>query len=77
MKITSGPNWQFYAVTAFFAYISVEKSSPWPLLGWVGFCIALIPLCIWLHKWNERQNRKMAEEFPLDPFIQAKYGRKP
>jgi len=54
MKITKGPNWQFYAVTAFIIYWSIASESIWPVLCWIAFWIAMIPLCIWLHKRNQR-----------------------
>lgn len=74
MRITSGPNLQFYAVTAAVLFICSEKQSFWPLAIWIGFCAAMIPLSLGLHRWNQRQNRKLAEEFPHDPEIQKKYG---
>jgi hypothetical protein len=75
-QITGGPNWQFYAVTAFFVYASFSSGSPWPILGWIAFCVLLVPLCLWIHRWNERENQKMLAEFSDDPYIQAKYGPK-
>lgn len=73
-KITSGPNVQFYLVTAFFVYMSYANWSIWPIIGWIGFCLALIPLCIWLHQWNQKENEQMLKDFPHDPYIQKKYG---
>lgn len=75
-KIVGGPNWQFYAVTAFFVWASVENESPWPILGWLAFCVAIIPLCFWVHRLNEREDAQMLKDFPHDPYIQAKYGKK-
>lgn len=76
MKITSGPNWQFYAVTAFIIYWCVNDQTIWPILGWIAFWIVMIPVCIKLHKWNEAGNAKILRDFPNDSYIQAKYGKK-
>jgi hypothetical protein len=75
-QITSGPNLQWYLVTAFFIWWSCDKQTPWPILGWLAFCVVLIPLCLWIHKLNEREDAQMLKDFPDDPYIQAKYGKK-
>lgn len=76
MRITSGPNWQFYAVTAAVLFICADKQSLWPLAFWIGLCVLMVPASLGLHRWNRRQNERMAEDFPHDPFIQEKYGKK-
>jgi len=75
-EITSGPNWQFYAVTLLVIYFSFEKQSVLPIFFWAAFCVLMVPASLGLHRWNKRQERKLAEEFPLDPEIQKKYGGK-
>lgn len=75
MKIVSGPNPSFYVATAFFALLSWSGKSPWPIVGWVVFCATMIPLCIWLHAWNKKQDQKMLADFPHDDYIQRKYTR--
>jgi hypothetical protein len=75
-EITGGPNWQFYAATAFFIYLSITGETIWPVLCWILFCIAMVPLCIFLHKWDKKEDEKMVRDFPLDPYIQKKYGKK-
>ncbi len=52
-EIVGGPNWQWYAVTAFIVYASVENKSVWPILGWLGFWVLMIPLCLWIHKLTQ------------------------
>lgn len=76
MKITGGPNWQFYAVTAVVLWVCAEKQSLWPLAIWVGFCVLMVPLSLALHRWNRRQNERMLRDFPHDPYIQEMYGGK-
>jgi hypothetical protein len=61
-KITGGPNWQFYLVTGFFIYLSIQIWSLWPILGWLGFCVLLIPICFKLARWNEDEEKKRARE---------------
>jgi hypothetical protein len=74
MKIVSGPNVNFYLITALFLGISWHNRSPLPFSYWIAFNLIMIPVSIWLYKWNKKQNQKMVEDFPLDPFIQNKYG---
>ena len=52
MKIISGPNLQFYLVTAFVCYWSYDIHSFWPIVLWIIFCIVLIPASILFHKWS-------------------------
>lgn len=75
-EITSGPNWQFYVVTAFICYWAWSSWTVWPIVGWIVVWIVMVPLCLWLHGVNERANQKMLRDFPHDPYIQKKYGRK-
>lgn len=65
----------WYGMTALFVYLTWANHNPWWIVGWLLFNVALIPLCLWLHRWNHRQNAKMLEEFPYDPEIQRKYGK--
>lgn len=74
LKIVGGPNLQFLAVTALFVSLSMSSGSPWPLAGWLTLSAALVPLCLWLHDRSARENRRLADEFPLDPEIQRRYG---
>ena len=76
IKITSGPNLQGYLVIALFIYWSYSSNSIWPILGFLGLFAVLVPLCIWVHKLNQRADEEMLREFPNDPYIQAKYGKK-
>jgi hypothetical protein len=74
-ECVGGPNWQFYAATAGILYWSYQSWSVLPIIGWALFWIILTPICIKLHEWNEREDAKMARDFPLDPFIQKKYDK--
>jgi len=76
MTITKGPNLAWYALTIFIVLISWNNSSIYPILGWILFWAALIPICIWLHNYNEKEREKLLKDFPYDPIIQAKYRRK-
>lgn len=75
-EFTKGPNWQFYAVSAFMLCWSIVDETPWPLFGWMAFCGVLIPVCILIRQWEEKSNEQMCKDFPDDPYIQEKYGKK-
>lgn len=74
-RIVRGPSWAFYAATVLIIYLSWCHRSLVPILCWMGFLAISIPASLWLARWNERENAKLAAEFPEDPLIQAKYGR--
>lgn len=77
--ITGSPNWQFYAVTAFFVYISYANWTPWPIIWWTVACAVMIPVSFALMKWNEGAEKRhaaaMLRDFPHDPAVQKKYGK--
>lgn len=75
LRIISGLNWAFYAATALIIYLSWCHQSVIPILFWVVFLAISVPISLWLAKWTERENARLAAEFPDDPFIQAKYGK--
>ena len=75
-EITGGPNWQFYFVTALIVYWAWSGWTIWPIIGWIVFWIIMVPLCIWLTRYNDRANEQMLRDFPDDSHIQRKYGRK-
>lgn len=75
MRISGGPNWQGWLVIAFVIYWAINGTLA-PLLWFMAIVAVLVPLSIWLTRWNEREDRKLADEFPLDRRIQEKYGRK-
>ena len=75
MKITGGPNWQFYVVTMFIA-LWCTTSASWAMMLWfVAFLLGTTVIGLLLQRYNQRENRRIAKEFPLDPIIQRKYGR--
>ena len=53
-----------------------QTGSAWPLLYVGGFLAVLFPLCLWVHRLNRKFDEDMLREFPHDPYIQKKYGRK-
>lgn len=53
---------------------SLSSGSWWPIVGWIVVLAILTPICIGLNGWSERQTRRLADDFPLDPEIQRKYG---
>jgi len=77
-KITGGPNWSFFLATGFFAYLSYATWSVWPILGWLGFCIALIPICFSMARWDQAQEdrRKREREEELESMKEL-FRRKP
>jgi hypothetical protein len=74
-KIVGGPNWAFYVFTGFALWMSYVYKSLAPALIWLAICLVFVPISIYLHRWTEEQERKIAEEFPDDPVIQKKYGK--
>lgn len=74
-QIVSGPNWQFYVSTGLFIYWSLAIGSLWPILGWITFCLLMVPTSLWLHQYNEKQQEALLREFPDDPYIQKKYKK--
>ena len=75
-RITGGSNLAFYASTALILYLSWCNRSVVPILCWIGFLAVSIPMSLWLARRDELENARIADEFPHDPIIQAKYGRK-
>lgn len=69
-------NVQFCIVLAFVIMVSISVHSWMPIGIFVGLTFICVPLSIWVRKWNVREDQKMLEEFPYDPEIQAKYGKK-
>lgn len=78
MKITSGPNLNFYIVTGFFLYASVRTNNWWILVGWFIFCALMIPLSLWAHEWNKKREvahrEFMLKNYGNDPWVQEKFG---
>lgn len=64
---------QFIILSMFFVVCSVGGRSLWPLAVFLIFCGVMTPLCLWMERWDRRQNKKLADEFPHDPIIQSKY----
>lgn len=65
---------QFIILLSFFGVCSVGGRSFLPVGIFLLFCAVITPLCLWLDRWDRRQNKKLADEFPHDPIIQSKYG---
>lgn len=73
-EITQGPNIMWMLVTAMMFIPIVGHGNWWPLIAWFGFNLLLVAVCVPLHFWSRRRDRELADAFPLDPFIQKKYG---
>ncbi len=59
----------------FVIYCCFEQNSVMPLI-WLSLALGIgFPACYYIHKWNEQENAKMAEEFPNDPYYK-KYHKK-
>lgn len=53
-----------------------ERNTLMPLFWFSVVMAIMVPLCFWMHRWNEKANEQMLRDFPDDPYIQSKYGKK-
>ena len=56
-KISGGPNLEWYITTLMFGWASIAAENWWLMGGWILFNIVLIPICLWLHKWNDKKQK--------------------
>ena len=74
IRITQGPNaagWMVIAATGAYSWSTGSIYPVLILVGLAGYCVLL---SLMLMKWNAEEERKLAEDFPHDPYIQRKYG---
>jgi hypothetical protein len=75
VTLTGGPNVCGYALLGAVCLVSLQRGSLWPLFAVGGLVLLCVCIAVPLALWDERERRRMLEDFPHDPYIQAKYSR--
>lgn len=67
-EITEGPNFCWWYVTFVFMYATITTGNWWFICGWFILNAVSIPICLWLHRWNEKK-QKLHDEWKKNEKI--------